>query len=268
MLELTTTLPGVTLEVDGKPTTLVSGAPLELPAGSHQLLVGCPVCAPLSQNVTLPAGQVTRLTPALTVDAQAIEQATERAGEASRRGDYDEAIEGATTVVAFQPQNRNALRILAESYFLGDHADEFVDAATSAVRAGETLRFPVRHRDTKIAPQLGDSTLVVDATTVEVLSGHQPCAWGTRSFSLTSIQNAVLLRNSDSVWLELEVAGSRRPETLRLADRESYLEPGRKSRSLGGVIDLQYSGHIMRSRRAAPAMLDAIRQLLQELNER
>ena len=270
VIEWDSSLPGTTLQVDGKEVNGVVGEPVELSPGRHELVFGCPVCLPMRQEISISPGERRAVEPGLAVDPAAIETLRSSLARARERNDVRTSSEVGEVLISYLPEDPSVLAAVAEGHFLDDRAQDFLEIAQRAIGAGADLRLPVRHRDTKLATTLEDSILTITATTIAFAPLHEACSWGSQSFPVTAVGSALVTEDEASLWLVLQVlmAGEKKPETIRLADRGSELEAARKEKSFGGVIALRYTGRNMISRQAARSSLASVRDLIAILASR
>lgn len=256
---------GLSVEVDGRSTR---DRRLELSPGPHELKFSCPVCTPHSETVVVQPGEERVIEPVLQTDPEAIRALRSEMTSALERGDATEAGTAATVLLEYLPDDPEVLVTAAQGFFLNDDKASFIPAALGVLARGGELRLPVRHRDVLMEGSLEDSFLVISASTIAFEPLDADCTLGFRSFEIEDLARYTITREGGYLWLEL---GFRRPDkrkddSLRLADRGSDLTPAFKQKSLAGLLNVKYRGHVMTTRNGAQESLEAIRGLLSSIS--
>lgn len=254
----------LTVEVDGK---AARDRRLELSPGPHELEFSCPVCQRRSQTIILRPGEEQVIDPVLEIDPEAVRALRLTMTSALERGDSSAATSAATSLLEHLPDDLEVVVTAAQGFFLEDDKASFVAAALRALARGGELRLPVRHRDTLMESSLEDSFLLLTARSIGFEPLDADCAIGALSFEAETLTHYSVTREGGYLWLELGFRrpGKRKADSLRLTDRGSELTPASKQKSLAGLINVQYRGHVMTTRNRAQESLEAIRALLSRI---
>ncbi|QQR74529.1 MAG: PEGA domain-containing protein [Holophagales bacterium] len=267
MIEWSTDVAGASVTIDDREVSWKVGAPVEVEPGHHVIVFGCPACEPVRHELTISPGERRRVDSGLTVNPQAVAVLRESLLSARDKKDFRTGAEIAKTLTLYLPDDPAAVASLAEGCFLNDEGGRFVELGKKAIVAGETVRIPVRHRDTKITAEMFDAILEINAKSVVFEPLHEPCGWEDRAFELARFAGVRVDSDDATMWLSMEVLlpGEKKPKTVRFADRSAEFEPARRVKSLGGVLAFQYTGRNMTTRTGARESLSAIRDLLSAL---
>jgi hypothetical protein len=196
------------------------------------------------------------------------------AQEAYSQRQYDRAISLANELLSADPMHAQALIVLAQSYFMKDDFDSFLEFANRAINAGGSVELTLRHHHSSAGLASNSSmhpiklTLTRDNISIDpqltnglicILNHPGTDAWqDLRAIEVTGNQK-------NEVYLRLTFANPANPkktETFKFADMESHFVRGTKTKSAGGIIGLSYGTDIMVSRPQALKAITAIAELL------
>ena len=119
------------------------GAATAAPAGSQPQ-----VQAQQQQPPRNPLARSRPAEPAPSIPTVDFSASIAAGSSALERGDFDNAINSAMTVLRSDPQNKDALLLLASSYYRTQRWDVFVSTARQAVQAGSALTILLGHHHT------------------------------------------------------------------------------------------------------------------------
>jgi len=259
--ELGESLPGLEVMINGKQ---MSGRRVELPAGVYEVHFSGPLFRPATQQISLSPGETYILDPQLETDFDAVARLREEMRSAIDQGSQEKSAKLAKQLVRYFPDDSEVLVTAAHAFFLDDDKASFVPTAKAAILHGARVRLPVLHRHRAIEGTLRDSNLVISKDWIVFEPLEANCPMARPPYPVGELASVALRKEGGYLWLEL---GFRRPdgrkeEVLRLADRGTTLRPAAKEKSLGGVMNIRYTGFVMELRPGAERSLESIRTLL------
>lgn len=173
-----------------------------------------------------PVNPLARLTPAPEPAAPAVPAATRTvdtsAGTAAlERGDFEGAIRNAQEALRSDPQNKDALHLLASGYYRTQRWDLFVPTARQALSAGDTLQFLLGHHHTLTGVHASVLTVTKDQIQFKSLQGN--CNQPPISVPVKSLQNAQAVNSvQGEVFLNVRMLDEKnKARNFNFADADS-----------------------------------------------
>jgi hypothetical protein len=267
-LRVAASVPELSVKVDGKEVRLGTDRMVEVIAGSREVEVSCPYCAPARTVVQVVGGEVTDVDLVPEIEPGAVDAMVVRMEADLGHGRIPRAIDTAKAVLAIQEDRMVAHEVLAIGHYLRDDRSAFPAAAVLAVQHGVVLQLPIRHRDTLMAGELRDSVLYISGGDLRGEARHpEPCAWGGWLIPLAKLQRAGVVDDDGNVWLVLEYVDERgKAAKVRIADRGAVFVPAQRNKStLGGLLNLTFSGFVMQKRSETYQSLDMLEEMIEAL---
>lgn len=159
--------PGGTIEIPGigRYNTGVSNLPC--PPGTYIITVVRPRMKRDSRSVVVTAGRHVTVEFHLTPDPQYLQSQLTAARQQYARGNAGGAVQMATRLLSFEPNNPHVLSLLASAYLRIHHVAHFQMDAENAIRRGGSVRLNLMHENRGFRGEsINPVTLVISATTI------------------------------------------------------------------------------------------------------
>jgi hypothetical protein len=172
-----------------------------------------------------PVNPLTRIAPAVDAGppaAPATRTVDTSAGSAAlERGDFEGAIRNAQEALRADPQNKDALHLLASGYYRTQRWDVFVPTARQALNAGDTLQFLLGHHHTLTGVHASVLTVTKDQIQFKSLQGN--CNQPPISVPVKSLQNAQAVNSvQGEVFLNVKMLDEKnKARNFNFADADS-----------------------------------------------
>jgi hypothetical protein len=139
------------------------------------------------------------------------------------RGDFQQATQTAQQALRSDPANKDALQLLAQSYYRTQQWDLFVSTARQSLAAGNTLQFLFGHHHTLTG--MHPASLSVSASQVEFRSLGGSCNQQPISVPLANLSAAQAMTSSEGFpYLNVKLLDEKKKQrTLNFVDADSTL---------------------------------------------
>jgi hypothetical protein len=266
-LTVRTGVPDAAIDVPGVGHFVDQVTDLPCPPGSYAISVSAPKYQAVTNTVEVVAGKSTTASLPMEPDPQFVRNELTTMKDAFSNRNYTSAITSAHYLLAVDRKNKDALKLIAESYFLTDDFQAFETAAVDTLDVGGDIQLRLNHHHV-IGSQLHPVSLTISAKTLSFdpeLSKGTFCEYKAFTNPVETLEHAELTQNKyNELYLDLRIRDPKnhRILNLRFTDLEAHFVATQKV-AFGGVLG--YTGQLLISRSQAADELTSIVQLLKHV---
>ncbi|PYU76582.1 MAG: hypothetical protein DMG49_01210 [Acidobacteria bacterium] len=241
---------GVSIAIERMGTFANEVTDLPCPPGTYTITVSSPKYKSAQKIVEAIAGQTATASFSLEADPGYLQRNVAEIQTLYTSQNYLSAMGSAKELLSLNPKNKDALRFLAQSYFLTSDFGKFAATASEALDNGGYIQVRLNHHHAMgsalhpIILEISAASLSFDPQT----SARAVCNYKAFTTPVATILHAEMTRNNNNeVYLNLKISDVKNPKkviNLNFADLESHFIQTQKSG--GGII--AYEGHQLISR--------------------
>jgi len=257
---------GVSIEIEGMGRFSDEVTDLPCLPGTYTITVSGSKYQTATKTVEVVAGQGATVSIHLEPDPEFVQRKVAELQDQYASRNYPSVIGSAPELLSVDRNNKDALRLLAQSYFLTNDFEKFKASAKDVLDAGGYIQIQLNHHHLgyflhPVMLSISANSLSFDPQT----SDKVHCSYKPFSNPVAAIvQVALSERGNNELFLNLRIQDPRNPKkvlNLNFADLESHFVEAQKG--AGGII--AYTGHVLISRSEAEQALRSVAEVLKRV---
>jgi hypothetical protein len=259
--------PGVSIEIErmGRFSDQVADLPC-LP-GTYKITVSSAKYLVATKTAEIVTGQHVTVSFALEPDPQFIRSAVAELQKSFDSRNYVGVNAAGQELLSLDAENKDALRLMAQSYFLTNEFEKFETAANSAIDSGGAIQIQLNHHHAMGAAGLHPVMLGISVGLFSFdpqTSSRAVCNYKAFTGPVAAILHVEATRSKNNeLYLNLKTSDPKNPKKVlnfNFTDLESHFVEAQKE--VGGMM---YTGQLLISRPEAQQALASVARLLKRV---
>jgi hypothetical protein len=263
-------VPGVSIDIErmGHFSDHVEDLPC-LP-GTYMIMVSGPKYQAATKMAEIVSGQHASVSFIMEPDPQFVRSAVAQIQQSFDSRNYSGAVSSAQELLSLDGKNKDALRLMAQSYFLTNEFEKFEATAKDVIDGGGSVQVQLNHHHSMgsglhpVMLGLSAGLFSFDPET----SDRAVCNYKAFTIPVAAILHVEATRNKNNeFYLNLKMSDAKNPKKVlnfNFTDLESHFVEAQKEG--GGIIS--YTGQLLISRPEAQQALASMERLLKRVAPR